>query len=235
MAQYKLVLADEHNLFLDGLENILESGLSPEFNVVARANNGKDLISIVENYDVDAVVTEISFIDMYPEELITKIKKANRSIKIMIVSAYKEMSLVKACFRLGIDGYILKNVDRNSFLKGLNEVLGGEIFIGEGIKLSPEINGKKLESQDNFKKKVVFGDRLLLRESLTNREQEILQYIYKGLNNKSISEKLYISEHTVSVHRKHIMKKMNVNTTKDLLDFVQKHNILIQKTQKAWI
>ncbi|HHB52454.1 MAG TPA: response regulator transcription factor, partial [Saprospiraceae bacterium] len=193
------------------------------------------LISIIENHDIDVVVTEISFIDMDPEELIAKIKKANNAVKILIVSAYREMSLVKTCFRLGVDGYMLKKANMDSFYKGLTDVLRGEIHIGQDIKLSPDINGKKLESRDNFKKKVIFGDRLLLRESLTNREKEILGFIYNGLNNKSISEKLFISEHTVSVHRKHIMKKMNVNTTKDLLDFVEKHDILVQNMQKAWI
>ncbi len=229
MAEYKIVIADEHSLFLEGLERILETDQSPRYSVVAKANSGKELISIIKDSDLDAAIFDISFIDIEPEDLIEQLKKANRKIKLFVLSAYGDMKLVKSCFRLGVDGYMLKSSGTKSLFKGLNDIFSGQIYVGENIKLSPDINGNGKPAMDSAKKKMISIDRFLLRQSLTKREKEILEFINEGLSNKSISEQLFISEHTVSVHRKHIMKKLNVNSTAELLKLIDKFDILVKK------
>lgn len=229
MAEYKIVIADEHSLFLEGLERILEMNHSPSYNVIAKANSGKDLISIIKNSELDAALFDISFVDIEPEDLIEQIKKANRKIKLFVLSAYGDMKLVKSCFRLGVDGYMLKSSDNKTLFKGLNDIFSGQIFVGENIKLSPDLNGNGKTVLNSAKKKMISVDRFLLRQALTKREKEILEFLYNGLSNKSISEQLFISEHTVSVHRKHIMKKLYVNSTVELLELIDKYDILIKK------
>jgi len=228
MAEYKIVIADEHRLFLDGLERILEANQSPSYEVAAKTNSGKDLISIIRDLELDAAIFDINYVDIEPEDLIEQIRKANRRIKLFVLSAYGDMKLVKTCFRLGIDGYMLKSSDNKTLFRGLNDIFSGQIFVGENIKLSPELNGNGKLRINSTKKKMISVDRFLLRQSLTKREKEILEFINKGLSNKSISEQLFISEHTVSVHRKHIMKKLNVNSAGELLDLIDKYSILIK-------
>ncbi len=228
MAEYKIVIADEHSLFLDGLEKILEMNESPGYKVIAKTNSGKDLISIIKNSEVDAVLFDINYVDIEPEELIGQIRKIKRGVKLFVLSAYGDMKLVKTCFRLGIDGYMLKSSDNQTLFKGLNDIFSGQIFVGENIKLSPELNGNGKTLLNSTKKKMIPVDRFLLRQSLTKREKEILGFIYNGLSNKLISERLFISEHTVSVHRKHIMKKLSVKNAGELLDLIDKHDILIR-------
>ena len=227
MADYKIVLADEHELFIEGVQNLLENNESPSFSVTAKAKSGKDLISIVQNENFDALVFEVNFVDIEPEDLITKIKSINSDIKLFVLSAYGDMNLVKNCFRMGVDGYLLKSSEFSFLLNGLNSVFRNNIFIGENLKVAPE---KNIESNNNnaFKKKMIPIDRFNLRQDLTKREKEILKYICKGNSNRRIASELYISEHTVGVHRKHIMKKLDVSTTKDLLEFVKEFDILLK-------
>ena len=232
MAEYKIVIADEHSLFLEGLERILEMDQSTGYKVAAKATSGKDLISIIKNSELDAALFDINYVDIEPEDLIEQIRKANRKIKLFVVSAYGDMKLVKSCFRLGIDGYMLKSSDNKTLFKGLNDIFSGQIFVGENIKLSPDLNGNGKSIMDSAKKKMISIDRFLLRQSLTKREKEIMEFIYNGLSNKSISERLFISEHTVSVHRKHIMKKLNVNSAAELLDLIDKFDILVKKVNQ---
>jgi len=226
MADYKIALADEHELFLEGVKNLLEASTYPGYSVSATAKSGKDLISIVESENFDAVIFEINFVDIEPEELIEKLRRIDKNVKLFVLSAYGDMNLVKTCFRLGVDGYLLKTSDSNSLIEGLNRVFMDEIFIGENLKVAPE-RGNGIKEEVILKKKELPIDRFLIRQKLTKREKEILNHIFQGMTNKTIAKELFISEHTVGVHRKHVMKKLNVTSTTDLIDFVEEFQILI--------
>ena len=230
MAGYKLILADEHGLFLEGLENLFKSKAADMYEVAAKATTGKELIEKVSTEEYDAAVFDISFVDIGHEDLIKQIKSKslNKDIKLFIVSAYGEMNLVKTCFRLGIDGYMLKSCGFDDILSGLKDIFMGNIHLGKNIQVSPQKNLNKEKSLDAEKKKKVFRDRFYLRQALSKREIEILELLQQGYSNKKISEKLYISDHTVSVHKKHILKKLNLQKTEGLMDFIKEHDILIK-------
>ncbi len=231
MADYKIAIADEHDMFLEGLKVLLEANEYPGYKVTAKANSGKDLISLIENEDFDALIFEIDFVDIEPEDLITEIKKKNKNIKLFVLSAYGDMKLVKTCFRLGVDGYLLKSSNSDALFSGLDTIFRNDIYIGENLKVSP---GKNIESKNdivNVEKKKCFTDRFLIRQKLTRREKEILELICAGMSNRMIAKELYISDHTVGVHRKHIMKKIGVTSTADLISFVSKFDILIKKRE----
>ena len=227
MAEYRVVLADEHNLFLEGLEHILNSNESPSYKIIAKVNTGKDLISIVQNSEIDAVIFDIDFVDYEPEDLISQIRTVNEKVKLLVLTSYVEMKLVKSCFRLGIDGYLLKSSGTESLFDSLNKIFSGEIYVGENIQLSPDLNGKNKPIK-NSKKKMASIDRFLIRRLLTKREKEILRFIRKGLSKREIAELLFISENTVSVHKKHVMKKLKTNNTNDLLNLIEEFNILVK-------
>ena len=234
MAEYKLILADEHSLFLEGLANLFETKDSESYKIAAKATSGKDLIAKVSEEDFDIVVFDISFIDIGHEDLIREIKSnsLNKDIKLFVVSAYGEMNLVKTCFRLGIDGYMLKSCGYNDILTGLKDIIRGNVHLGKNIQVSPDKNLIKEKIYDSEKKKTIFRDRFYLRQALSKREKEILQLLLQGYSNKKISQELFISDHTVSVHKKHILKKLDLQKTEGLLDFIKKHEVLIQKDIK---
>ncbi len=231
MADYKIAIADEHEMFLEGLKNLLEANEYPGYKVAATAKSGKDLISQIENEDFDALIFEINFVDIEPEDLIKEIRKADRNVKLFVLSAYGDMNLVKKCFRLGVDGYLLKSSSSSSLFSGLDTIFRDDIYIGENLKVSPVKSIADNNSTESLEKKKYPYDRFLIRQKLTRREKEILRFICQGMSNRAIAKELYISDHTVGVHRKHIMKKINVTSTADLISFVSKFDILIKEKE----
>jgi DNA-binding NarL/FixJ family response regulator len=231
MADYNIILADEHELFLEGIQNLLENDDEHSYEISAKARSGKELISIVENNIFDALIFEVNFVDIEPEDLITQIKRLNKDIKLFVLSAYGDMKLVKTCFRLGVDGYLLKSSGFETLKNGLNDIFRDNIYIGENLKVAPEINHDSSNNNSIQKKKMIPIDRFQIRAKLTQREKEILHYIYQEKRNKRIACELYKSEHTVGVHRKHIMKKIGVTTTNHLINFVKEFEILINQKE----
>lgn len=229
MADYNILLADEHELFLEGIQNLLENSEDQGYTIAAKVRSGKELISIVENNIFDALIFEVNFVDIEPEDLITQIKRLNKNIKLFVLSAYGDMKLVKTCFRLGVDGYLLKSSGFEALKDGLNSIFRDNIYIGENLKVAPEIHQDRSDNNKLQKKKMMPIDRFQIRTKLTQREKEILHYIYQEKSNKRIGGELYISEHTVGVHRKHIMKKIGVTTTNHLINFVKEFEILIKQ------
>ncbi len=227
MTDYRIVLADEHRMFQEGVEHLLQGSEHPRFSVIARVNNGKDLITTVDSESFDVLVLEVNFVDIEPFDLIKQIKSLKKDFKVFVLSAYGDMKLVKECFRLGVDGYLLKSSNSADLINGLTTVLQDKVYIGENLQVAPDINGGTPKNSD-VKKKEFPIQRFEVRQKLTNREKEILGFVCDGISNKDIASQLYISEHTVRVHRKHILKKLSLNTTADLIDFVDEFDILIK-------
>lgn len=227
MAGYKIALADEHLMFLEGIKEFLTNSVEMQLEVAALSQSGEDLIDIIQNNQIDLIFTEINFRGFDPENYIGEIKKKSEKAKIVVLSAYGDTNLVKSCFKAGADGYVLKKSKPEILLDCIKSVVQGNIFIGENLKVSPELNGDYLnKEQVELKKKRIPIDRFAVRQIITRRELEILELICAGNSNKKISELLFISEHTASVHRKHILKKLGVVNSQELIEFVAEFEIL---------
>lgn len=227
MAGYKIALADEHLMFLEGVKAFLSNSAEMQLEITAMSQSGEDLIDFLQNNQIDIIFTEINFRGFDPENYLEEIKKNSDKTKIVVLSAYGDTNLVKSCFKAGADGYILKNSKPEILLDCIKSVVQGNIFIGENLKVSPEFNGNvRGKDQEELKKKRIPIDRFVLRQSITRREIEILELICSGNSNKKISELLFISEHTASVHRKHILKKLGVVNSQELIEFVAEFDIL---------
>lgn len=100
----------------------------------------------------------------------------------------------------------------------------GRTYLAEGLRLAPEYDKQKKSSQREKRK--IFEDRYLLKQKLTKREKEILTMIVQYKNNKTIAEELFISDQTVSAHRKRIMKKFGINNTVKLIKFSLDHQLV---------
>jgi DNA-binding NarL/FixJ family response regulator len=222
MAGLKIVLADEHKMFVEGLKSSLENHYALQLKVSATLNSGKDLIEYIEKEDVAIVICEINFPGMDPPNLIESIKKASKKTKLIVLSAYGDSKLVKSCFKNGADGFMLKSSKIKNLIDCINAVMRDQVYMGEDIKVAPELNN----NGNDLKKKRYPVDRFLVRQKMTKRELEVLDLICSGHSNKKISELLFISEHTATVHRKHILKKTGVANSQELVEFVREYKIL---------
>lgn len=226
MAAYKAILADEQILFVEGIKLVLQQMENPQVDVIGTARTSNDLFKVLSEKQADVLLFELNFQGEDPVNLIQKIKLANREIKLLVLSAYGDIKLVRSCFNNGVDGYILKSNDLKTLTNGIMAVMQEEIFLGEGLMLSPSMHKDEPKSNLAESNPLAKNDRFVLRQYLTNRELEILEMIVKGLNNRQIAKELYISDQTVGVHKKNIMKKLEVNSTAALIKAVEDNKLI---------
>jgi len=210
MNRIRVVLADDHLLFQQGLKRLLEVDVEMDMEVVATASSGRELIGILKTARPHIVLLDLNMPGMDGLDAFKAIKDWNGGLKVIVLTMYDDAKIVKKVLKSGVDGYILKQYGLDEVLNAIKEVLAGNVHIGKGI----EFNNNKVTTSKN---QHIFDDKFIRKYRLTKRELEILQLIGQALNNKDIAKELFISDQTVSVHRKNIMRKLNVNNTAGLI------------------
>jgi DNA-binding NarL/FixJ family response regulator len=220
MTPINALLADAHELFMEGFERVLEEIDYPKVKVLGKVTSGTELIDFIEANDVDLIFMELNLLDQDALTMIGEIKSTHKNLRICVVSEYSDHKFVKQAFQNGADGYYSKFNDSGELIECVNEIVIGNRFLAAGLQITPTKNGKKSDSKHPFE------DRFLLKKKLTRREQEVLALITKALNNKEIADTLYISDQTVGVHRKNIMRKLGVRNTVNLIKFAIDHQLV---------
>jgi two-component system, NarL family, response regulator NreC len=204
-AKYKIVIADDHTLFRQGLRALL--ALHPEFEIVGEAEDGRAAIKCAADHHPDLVLMDLSMPKMNGPEAIQEIKKSFPKVKILVVTVHRTEEYVIASLRAGANGYILKYASHEELILAITSILKGENY------LSPKISGTVI---DGYLRGEGIKQEKTSWESLTLREREILKLIAEGHRNKAIADHLYISLVTVRTHRANIMKKLNAHNVSDL-------------------
>lgn len=210
MSKPKLVIADDHKLILDGICGIFES--VPDLEIVGTALNGRQLISVVAESDPDMVLTDLNMPGLDGLEVVEILKERFPHIRILVLSTYSNPELIKRIVDLGGDGYLLKEHGGTEVIDAVRTILSGESYFDENLKNGVAQNG-------------LFKEDFLVKQSLTEREKEILKLIAASNSNREIGEKLFISEHTVKTHRRNLKRKLNANNTADLVKFALENGI----------
>jgi DNA-binding NarL/FixJ family response regulator len=221
----RIVLVDAHPIFIEGLKAVLEKSEETRFEIVAEASTGNALLKHIEGMDADLILLDMNLPDMDGLEVLTNLKARGIETKVLTMSTYDEPKIVKSAFKAGTYGYVLKNNSINELFKAIQTVLEGESYMSVGLSLT-NTTGMHTQFMHNGKVSVSFEDRFIKKFKLTKREIEVLKLVGKAMSNKEIAKELYISDQTVSVHRKNIMKKLDVNTTASLIRFSYEHNLL---------
>lgn len=214
MTSLKVVLADAHKLFLEGFKEILINQGEHRLEILGTVSSTVDLMSILRNMSPDLLMMELNLSDDNGFSVLPTIKKEFPELKVCIVSGYTDHKFVKEAFTKGADGYYSKYNDQDEIEDCITDVMGGRRFLATGLHITPQKN-----SPANGMYKNRLEDKFLLQRKLTKREYEVLELITRAMNNKEIAEKLYISDQTVGVHRKNIMRKLGVRNTVNLIKF----------------
>ncbi|MEE9374694.1 MAG: response regulator transcription factor [Saprospiraceae bacterium] len=214
MTSLKVVLADAHSLFLDGFREILINQGAHRLEILGTANSSVELISLLRKMTPDLLMMELNLTDDNGLSILPNIKKEFPDLKICIVSGYTDHKFVKEAFTKGADGYYSKYNDLDEIEDCITDVMGGRRFLTSGLNITPKKNSFSTGIPKNR-----LEDRFLLQRKLTKREYEVLELITRAMNNKEIAEELYISDQTVGVHRKNIMRKLGVRNTVNLIKF----------------
>ncbi len=201
----KLLLVDDHQMFLDGLRTMLSR--EKNLQVVAEANNGKDALSLLSQNEIDLVVTDINMPVMSGTELTKQIKKDYPHVKVLVLTMYNDREIIHEILMTEAEGYILKNSDKKELLNAIHRIIDhGTFYSNEVISIMTE----------NYVAREKIKDKTL---ELSAREKEIIALICQELTSAEIADRLFLSPLTVETHRKNILRKTNSKTIVGLIKF----------------
>ena len=213
----KLLVADDHLLFIEGLKYILQDELHIE--IAGHALNGREAIDKCNKEKFDLILMDINMPLIDGLEATRMIKTHNSSIKIIMISMIDNIATVTKALKAGADAYVLKNGGTNDLLDAFKAVKKNEIY------LSPPL--QHFFSNDDTRNPLPKADYIKFSESIiTEREQQILKLIVDGYTDPQIAETLFISDKTVSTHRKNMLAKLQLPNTAALVKFAMENKLV---------
>jgi len=207
MSRYRIVLADDHALFRQGIRRIIEE--HPELEIVGEAGDGLELLNVLKRMDVDLVVLDIAMPNLRGLEAAREIKSSRPEIRILLLTMHKDMGYFRYAMSAGVEGYLLKEDADTELFSAINAIREGETYISPLLfkDLTDDLlqfyQGKPCQDMD----------------PLTTRERQILKLIAEGKSSREIGELLHISIRTVQNHRANVMKKLGLKRTADLVRY----------------
>jgi DNA-binding NarL/FixJ family response regulator len=198
METIRVLIADDHTLFRDGLRALLAS--IPDMEVMGEAASGKEALKLAVERQPDVILMDIQMPDMNGIEATRQILHASPHIGIIVLTMFRDDDSVFAVMRAGARGYVLKGADQEVLLRAVRAVANGESLF------SPEIAQRLIRFFANFDR----ASPPELFPELTAREREILSLIAEGQTNAEIADKLVISMKTVRNHVSNIFSKLQV-------------------------
>tara|TARA_R100000900_G_scaffold133541_1_gene110330 strand:+ start:827 stop:1501 length:675 start_codon:yes stop_codon:yes gene_type:complete len=194
-----IMLVDDHPLLRKGLQQLIE--LSDDLELVAQAGSGAEAIKLGEELDPDLILLDLNMQGMDGLETLEKLRGVGVTSRIVMLTVSDADEDVIAAISRGADGYLLKDMEPDELLTQIERALQGKMVMSEAVTQALATAIRKPQPNNEAK-----------LDSLTGRELEILKLIAKGLSNKLIARELDISDGTVKVHVKHLLKKLGLRS-----------------------
>lgn len=217
MSRIKIMLVDDHQIVRDGIKALLSDCFG--IYIIGEAKNAHEFFELLKHQIPDVVLLDISLPAMSGIEVSKILSVDYPQIKILMLSMYTSEDFIFNALKAGIQGYLPKNTTRDELELAINEVFNGRAYFSKSISdtiLKSYVNTAKYGTSSS-------SDKL---SHLSKREHEILRYVVEGMTNPSIAERLCISIRTVETHKTSILKKLNLNSTVDLVKFAIRNNII---------
>lgn len=192
---YTVAIIDDHPLFRRGVHELLD--LEPTVEVVGEAGTREEALDLVRRYEPDLTILDLNMKGSSGVEILSTLKEEDPSRRIVILTVSDSGKDMTACIQAGADGYFLKDMEPEQFLKSIRQALEGQIIVDASMMAF-------LTTSLRAKMRSVVQERPVL----TGREGDVLELIAKGCTNKVIARRLDITEGTVKGHVKHILKKL---------------------------
>jgi DNA-binding NarL/FixJ family response regulator len=206
--QTRIVIVDDHPFVREGLKQLL-AGQS-EFQLVGEASNVKDAQSAVGASSPDVAVVDLALGPDDGVDLVRWLRQEHPAVRVLVLSMQDEALYAERLLRLGVSGYVMKNVAGTDFLVALRKVARGQKHVSSAM-------GERLLSQV-AKGRAPGADEDPV-SSLTDRELEVFRLIGEGVSTREISQRLDLSMKTVDAHRRHMREKLNLRSTSELIRY----------------
>lgn len=212
MSQVKILLVDDHEIFLEGLANLLST--VSELEIVGTATNGYEALDLLEQGVPDILMTDLSMPEMGGIELVKKVKSLYSDLKVLVLTMHNDRPTISEIIMAEAEGYLLKNTSKKELVKAINRVHDGGTYYSNEV-MSVLLEKVKAEHRQMEAKGV-----------LTERELEILHLISEEKPSKEIADLLNISIMTVDTHRKNLLKKTKTSSVVGLLKYGIHHQLI---------
>ena len=209
----KIIIADDHKLFREGLVNLLSD--YEEIEIIENAEDGKEAYEKAILYNPDVIIMDIGMPNINGIEATKMIKKQLPDIKIIALSMHSDKHYIKNMLEAGATGYLFKNCTYNQLIDAIHTVNNGNKYFSE--KITDLLIEDYLDKGETSKNTV---------DELTPRELEVLKLYAEGKTTKDISVILFVSVKTVGTHKQHILEKLNLKTTGDMVKYALKNGII---------
>jgi DNA-binding NarL/FixJ family response regulator len=200
----RVMIVDDHPLVRKGLSALITD--EADLEVCGQAESAEEALSMLKECKPDLMVIDISLPGINGVDLIKRIRARDRNVRLLVSSMHDESLFAERCLRAGANGFINKECATNEVLCAIRKVLDGQIF------LSAEMTSRMLHGAISGQS----GEQSSL-ETLSDRELEVFALIGKGLPIRDIADRLHLSVKTIETHRDHIRRKLNINSSTELM------------------
>lgn len=209
----KILIADDHQLFREGLVTLLSD--DPNMEVIGQAEDGKQAVEQAKKLNPDVLIMDIGMPIINGIEATGILKKELPDLKVIGLTMHAEKNFIKGLLEAGAYGYLFKNCAYDELILAINTVNNGNKYLSNEITdvLIHEYIGKQ-------------NDAEVMDPILSDREQEVLKLMAEGKTSNEIAELLFVSVKTIGTHKQHIYEKLDLNSTADLVKYAIKKGII---------
>jgi len=203
----RILIADAHSIVRDGLKRILAS--TPDLQVAGEAASGDEALAMVKTNDYDLAMLDMSMPGISGIDLIKRVRLEKPKLKILVLSMHGESQYAARALKAGAHGYLNKDSASEALLGALRKIAAGGLHIGEAAAATLLGSGSKAA-----------------RETLSDREFEVMRFLVQGLGPTEIGERLHLSVKTVSTHKTRILEKLGLESTAELVRYAMEHRLV---------
>lgn len=205
--KYKVIIADDHTLFRQGLRLILEDIEGLE--VVADVANGRELIDITDQFLPDLVIMDINMPQVNGIEASRVLLQKYPDLKILVISMYSDEQYYNSVIENGVKGFILKDAENTELRAAVNTILNGKTYFSQELLI-----------------KLIRSKQHPVNVAISPREQEVLELICQGFSTQEVATRLFLSERTVENHRASLLDKTGCRNSLSLVLYAIRNKLV---------
>jgi DNA-binding NarL/FixJ family response regulator len=212
MKRLRLLLADDHDIVIEGLRRVLDH---PGFEIVGVVSDGRSLLRAAEDLQPDVIITDVTMPLLNGIEAVRQIREDNRSVKIVFLTMHPDVTFATEALAAGASGYVLKNSAGEELVTAIREAMKGCVYVTKSIA--------EVVKHAVVPRAKSWRDPL---DMLTSRQREVLQLLAEGLPVKEIATRLHVSPRTVEFHKYRIMDELGLRSGAELARYAARHGIV---------
>lgn len=206
MKNLRILIIDDHRLVRDGIKTMLETQ-SDNYNFeIEEAETGEEAVIMIKYKEFDIILVDYQLPRMNGAQTVEQILMYKPKSKILALSNYDEYTYITNMIKVGVKGYVLKNISPNELIKAIETILIGKKYYAS------DVSGKIIDSEEKRE-----NEKKNSRIHITRRQTEILKLVATGMTNDAIAKQLGLSKRTVDTHRQNLLLKLEVHNTAALI------------------